>query len=894
VKSKARFLPFVIALTMLTAMSVLSLASAATGSVSLDKSFVTTPGGTLTVTLTDSDLDVGVAQANETSGLNRTVFPTVTLAYETPAGGVLPGASFDVHTQLTPVMDADANNFVNYLDVTATTTVDGTEEAFAGLTLPGAGGAHPTAVNSAQGKVSFTNRTGAIIGLAAPIAFSLTYTAPDVQTATVKVSSTQDITGFDLVLTETGASTGVFSGAFSTAAATDAGVAIEAITGALVSVTYDDDGTSRVANSTVETTAPTVSVTTPVDLTATRTQSTRLIAEVTDADSGVDNDTVNFVIVSATNGTGGAIAGVETVARTATAIAGGVRIEAQFNGIPQGENTIVWHVTGADLAGNVSTSDNQSIRVDTVAPALGTIVAGVSAKTGQSLDADDLIVTDAALADPTFIRLVFNEALDQSSVQASDFQVGGVAPAAVVMSADHLTSVFLKVPTQTSNSKPAVAVVGNVSDAAGNVATGGLSTPSIDGIAPTITVTLSATLSTGAVTIDMASDEALLTAPAISVNAFEAGTGVGGGDLSATSLIGPNLFRATLTASGAPMSFNVQVTGRDTANNLRSVGAAKAEDDGAISFEVDAALPAPTINFPGGDAANVFTPNPFITIDWASEASEYGRTVGNVMVNDGTEGTNLDTHSLVNITSITVDGTDVSGSMARVDNGKFLLVLRDLSLAAHLLTFTGADEAGNVLTVTDSEFTVKERPAFSISMTPGWNLVSIPAEPKASAINDVIVAGHSASIVITYDPTEAGGWLTATRGSDGLFVGTLTEIKASRAYWIFTESFDAISVSLQSIGGGTTNLLPTINLAAGWNLLPVLDVSGTKVFGDGTSTPNGLIGSSPVRTYTYNAGDDRFDKITGDCDPEDDDNTGCVDVGVGYWVYMSSATTYVP
>jgi len=177
-------------------------------------------------------------------------------------------------------------------------------------------------------------------------------------------------------------------------------------------------------------------------------------------------------------------------------------------------------------------------------------------------------------------------------------------------------------------------------------------------------------------------------------------------------------------------------------------------------------------------------------------------------------------------------------------------------------------------------------------MTPGWNLVSIPAEPKANAINDVIAAGHSASIVITYDPSEAGGWLTATRGSDGLFAGTLTEIKASRAYWIFTESFDAISVPLQSIGGGTTNLLPTISLVAGWNLLPVLDVSGTKVFGDSAGTPANLIGTSPVRTYEFNAGADRFDQISGACVAAGD--PGCALVGVGYWAYMGSASTYVP
>jgi len=472
------------------------------------------------------------------------------------------------------------------------------------------------------------------------------------------------------------------------------------------------------------------------------------------------------------------------------------------------------------------------------------------------------------------------------------------------MSSAHKESVFLKVPTLASNANPTVTVVGNVSDEAGNEATGGLSSPSIDGIAPTITVTLSATLSSGVVTIDMASDEALLTAPAITINGHEDGSGAPGADLSGPFPIGSNLlFRATFDASAGAMAFNVQVEGSDAAGNKREVGATKAEDAGAITFEVDKVLPAPSIVFRGEGAANVYTQNPFITIDWADEANEYGRVEaddlgdGNcpcTMVNDGTQHVDVDSYSAVTMTSITVDGVDVSGSMAAVsgNDGKYLLVLRDMSLATHKLTFTGTDAAGNTHTVTDSEFTVKERPAFSVAMTPGWNLVSIPAEPKTNAINDVIAAGHSASIVITYDPSEAGGWLTATRGGDGLFAGTLTEIKASRAYWIFTESFDAISVPLQSIGGGTTNLLPTISLVAGWNLLPVLDVSGMKVFGESAGTPASLIGTSPVRTYKFNAGDDRFEQITGACAIAED--PGCALVGVGYWAYMGSASTYVP
>jgi len=964
VKSKARFLPFVIALALLTSMFVFSPASAATGTVSLDKSFITTPGGTLTITLSDEDLNAGVVQVAETDG-RALDNPANDASHQVPAG-ILSGEEFSVRTGKGPILDANGDGAVNFQDITVELAPGGAGVTadLENITLPGfdADGnpvRHPFDVYSVGGGIVVFRATAFV----AAADLQLTYTAPDVQNATVKVASTQAAAGFDIVLVETGASTGTFTATFNTDATTgntidiSGGVAentinadldgdgvidgnnetstteallgidldgdgtlstivtqtivaslipngptrpsIASVTGALITVTYDDSGTSRVANATVETTLPSITILAPSHETATRTQSTRLIAEVTDADSGVDSDTVNFVVFAANTSAGTPIAGVTTIARTVTSVPGGVRIEAQFDGVPQGENIIEWHVTASDKAGNTAVSDqdgdsttaqaNHQIRIDTVAPGLGTLVAGgrtiTGAITGHSLDSDNNAVVAADSADATFVRVIFNEALDQNSIQASDFRVGGAAPADVMWSSKHPESVFLKVPTRAADAKPVVDVVGPIQDRALNAVPGGLTTTALDGIAPTVTITLSpdSRLGSGTVTIDMQSDEALLTAPEITVNGNELGSAVGGTDLSPTSLIGANLFRATFTASTKPMRFNVQIVSRDTSDNKRTAGTTKAEDDDAISFEVDNVLPAPKIDFPGGDAGSVFTQNPFIVIDWASEATEYGRIALN-LISGGAAAydTNLDTKSLVTITSITVDGTDVSANMNRVNDGKFLLALRDVSLAEHKLTFTGQDEAGNTLEVADTKFTVKERPPFNIEMNPGWNLVSLPAEPKSSAINDVVPSGHSASIVITYDQGEAGGWLTATRGDDGLFAGTLTEIKASRAYWIFTESFDAISVPLQVIGGGTTNLLPTINLQAGWNLLSVLDVSGTKTFGDEVGTPSAYVGGSVARTYEYNFEFDRFD------------TAATVNVGHGYWVYLTAATTLVP
>ena len=143
------------------------------------------------------------------------------------------------------------------------------------------------------------------------------------------------------------------------------------------------------------------------------------------------------------------------------------------------------------------------------------------------------------------------------------------------------------------------------------------------------------------------------------------------------------------------------------------------------------------------------------------------------------------------------------------------------------MTFNGADGLGNAL---DDDVKIKikvvEPDPFEIKLTPGWNLVSLPAEPQMSGINDVVGADHPASIVLTYDPTQPGAWLSSSRGDDGVFAGSLESIGARTAYWIFTDGFDSIKVPITRPTGGGVTLLPTVNLVAGWNLLPVLDVGG--------------------------------------------------------------------
>ena len=112
-----KFLPIAIALTLLTAMYLLTTASgsAAAGTVALDKSYITTPGGTITVTLTDSDLNSGVS-TTETSDRSAV---TYAIAAQNAVGSA---TDKEVKVKKVPIMDSNADGVVNASDVRVMTT----------------------------------------------------------------------------------------------------------------------------------------------------------------------------------------------------------------------------------------------------------------------------------------------------------------------------------------------------------------------------------------------------------------------------------------------------------------------------------------------------------------------------------------------------------------------------------------------------------------------------------------------------------------------------------------------------------------------------------------------------------------------------------------------------
>ena len=654
--------------------------------------------------------------------------------------------------------------------------------------------------------------------------------------------------------------------------------------------------TDAQATVTVEVTDPDVSITSPADAAATQIQTTRISVEVTDTDSGIDSDTIVFDIISATDAGGAAVIGIETTdVGTPTAIASGFLAEAQLVGVPEGETNIEYEVTVADKAGNTG-SAKQTLKIDTTAPAFAanrinpdkSVVTNAGAETGHywdpdALDGDGEIVTVSTSTKNTSIAVYFNEDLDGSSISRLDFEVdiGGAksAPALAEWFAGAPSVVFLTVPEMAADTKPKINVVDSIADKAGNpVASIVMADGADDGVAPTIAVTVSpdSLLSTKEVSISISANERLLTTPTVTVKTVNDNEAV---KLLVSSL-GSNAYSATLSTDTAD-KYDLKVEGRDTAGNVQIV------DGGDI--EIDNALPHPTTEPVSNDdtsatAAAVkttFTGSPlFLEIDWTGEGAEYGA------------GADDDTHDDVTLTSVTLDGTDVSGSVSKEATAQYIVALGELAVGDYTIALSGEDEVGNTKDET-IEFSVAVRPKFRVPLTTGWNLISFPGRPEDTSITDVIPADHPIDVVMAYDPKGQGGWLVNTKGDDGLFategINILTNLDGKTAYWVRTDSFEDLEVTIPGVRGGTATLLPALSLAKGWNLLPILDVSGAPA----TTTISevaylgGLGGVS--RIYEYNTRRDQFDPL-----PTNVGGAPFFTYGKGYWIYLTAAGVLVP
>jgi hypothetical protein len=593
---------------------------------------------------------------------------------------------------------------------------------------------------------------------------------------------------------------------------------------------------------------------------------------------------------------------------------------------------LYWQVTARDRVGNSTATDVDStdtakdhfkIVIDNQDPTIRSVKTGIGYdQTGEK----ETVARNG-------IKVVFenetssaDDDLDATTVAPADFLVPGytVTGALVV---DHIVYLTLSA-NLVSSAKPNVQILAGVlKDAAGN-ANGTEDVQASDGIAPSFTVTVTGTTTSGrpAISTDAAdklkvrvvSDEVLQggSAPTIFFAKMKVATDSADGMLvdsavnatpgavSGATLTWEKSFSATELGIGGGGIVAIVVVGSDEGSNKggttgwkdgsgpdssldnqveikEELDIVKLHNAGLLA-EVDDSTVAGTPSLQPGSSSTTESANPFIRVDFTESGEntlgQYGSTSTFTSITIDDVKVNFDGHSTITLTSITLDAVDVSGQTARIDSDSFSIAAKGLALGDHTLEAVGVDDVGNKVTRV-FEFEVVERSAYKVSLSPGWNLVSLPANPSNAAIDSVLPGTMNANTVLAY---HHGEWRTATRASGGDWEGTLTEITSGNGYWVQTGSFEDISTLIPE--RDPAGALPTIPVIAGWNLIGVTDLA-QRAAGATTAVDTYMSSISQKVVYTYNTQASAWSKVV---------SGGNVENGKGYWVWADKAGTLVP
>jgi hypothetical protein len=308
-------------------------------------------------------------------------------------------------------------------------------------------------------------------------------------------------------------------------------------------------------------------------------------------------------------------------------------------------------------------------------------------------------------------------------------------------------------------------------------------------------------------------------------------------------------------------------------------------------IEIDNSAPAivDTLLFDPSDGACTINRTPFISVKW--DEDEY-------------PGDSKTTVTLTKASLKSPDGTetDILSLMSTTDSKTyFYRPIENMAIGEYTLTISAKDIAGNEKKDVAAKIEIKEKSKTKVALLPGWNLVSIPGTPSDTAIN-VVITPPEIDTVLSFDASIAGGWLTAIRDTEsGMLVGTLTDITATRAYWVHTTNDSPIEVDIAGVEAGSAQLPPALSLAKGWNLVPAVSLSPSFTSIDADTYLSGLKWS---KGYSYDRKLGQFVSFipqaaaTADTCLDEGGAAGtagnCIDAGFGYWIYLTESGVLIP
>ena len=352
-------------------------------------------------------------------------------------------------------------------------------------------------------------------------------------------------------------------------------------------------------------------------------------------------------------------------------------------------------------------------------------------------------------------------------------------------------------------------------------------------------------------------------------------------------------------------------TGAPSATNPATSLDFKKLADGGYLIEIDNALAVPaaadvTVQpAVSGESKVTESLTPYVEIKFDGEKNEYG--IGDRGDGDGffkadagedEDPIKTDSHEGVTLTKLTVDGEDRLADVRRVGSakGQFILAfVEGLSLGKHEVVYAARDDVGNEFTANSAgdkersfSFTVRARAGYKVNIRPGWNLISLPGTPTnpsvAATLNNL-----RANTVLSY---QNGEWLSAIRGEDDEWQGTLEQIEGGYGYWIQTTAAETITAVIPPTL--PNQVLPTVPITSGWNLVGVID-AGQDPAGTTTDPDTYFVNVSWRVAYGFDTQGSRWTKILPA--PSSNDvgaNNEAIANGKGYWLWSTEPGTLVP
>jgi hypothetical protein len=293
------------------------------------------------------------------------------------------------------------------------------------------------------------------------------------------------------------------------------------------------------------------------------------------------------------------------------------------------------------------------------------------------------------------------------------------------------------------------------------------------------------------------------------------------------------------------------------------------------NFEIDQS--APTVTFDPDGTSDVQNQSPFIRLIF--DEDEYpGDSYKTVLL------------TKAELTDPAGTVTDILADFATSDNIEFIWAASDLALGKHTLKVSAADTAGNALTDSSGSFTIAKR-TVTLSIRPGWNLVSLPDSPAAatSGVNDVF-SSDKIDVVLSYDAIR-NNWFSATRQSDGTLGRpgsglALDTVTTGKGYWVHSTAIVSLKVDVPGLAPGAPAQPPSFALTRGWNLVSYTTSDLTASVQDADDYFTGLDWS---RAFGYDNATNKFVSVL----PSVEDVKNLA-IGKAYWIFLNKAGTLVP